>query len=161
MELQQSLWGDGEGRSVLAALYRPVQGPGLSRAHNKRRQGEREKGGAGARAHSEPPYPLGGEASRPGPERHGEEHGRPNSLSRYCQARIPSEPGTHDVRAPEPGLARPGQRAGAYARAAVARGSARGLLGPSGRKRAWERGGARTSQGPKRPVLPAALGSRP
>lgn len=48
MELQQSLWEDGEGRSVLAAVYRPVQSPGLSRAHNKRRQGEREKGGARA-----------------------------------------------------------------------------------------------------------------
>lgn len=155
------------GETAKAAVSLP-RSTGLSRA-----QGSRvltTKGGkeSGRRAAPEPgliPSLLTHWAVRPAaPVRSATEKnmvGLTVSLSRYRQARIPSEPGTHDVRAPEPGLARAGQRAGAYARAAAARGSARGRLGPSGRKRAWERGGARTSQGPKRPVLPAALGSQP
>lgn len=80
------------------------------------------------------------------------------SLCPQGPARIPSEPGTHGVRAPEPGPARPRRRAAPYAEAAGAREGARGLLGPSGRRLPGERGGARTGQRPKRLGLDGCAG---
>lgn len=154
VELQRPLWGKGEGRGVLAAACRPVQSPKVPCVHNKRWQGEREKDGGSARAHSEPPYPLGGEAGRPGAEDRREEHGGSNCLpSPAAPEKHRERARTHGVRAPKPSLPRPGR----YAEAAGAREGARGLLGPSGRRFPGERSRVRTSSGPRRSDLAAGL----
>lgn len=158
--LQHPLRGEGEGRGALAAARRLVRRAQGSRALTTReRRGEREKGGASARAPSEPPYPLGGEASRPGPERRGGEHGGPNCQS-FPQLRGPESPGrTACVRAPASGPERPARRAAPYAGAAGARGGARGLLGPRGR--GLRGAGREPASALKGRVWPAALGSQP
>lgn len=142
VELQRPIWGEGEGRNALAAACRPVQSPGLSCAHHKRRQREREKGGGSARAHSEPPYPVCGEASRPGPQRRREEHGGPNPWP------FPEAPGEN----PESRDARRARSRTRPSASGCLRGSgegARGLLGPSGRRLCRERGGARAARAVK------------
>lgn len=78
-----------------------VQSPGFSCAHHKRRHRKIGESGGSAGAHSEPPYPLGDEACRLGPERRGEEHGGPNSWP------FPAAPGENPERAWDARRARP------------------------------------------------------
>lgn len=126
VELQRPLWGKGEGRGVLAAACRPVQSPKVPCVHNKRWQGEREKDGGSARAHSEPPYPLGGEAGRPGAEDRREEHGGSNCLP------SPAAPEKHRERARDARRARPQAKPTASRSLRRSSGGARGRAGVAG-----------------------------
>lgn len=131
-ELLAAATSPGRGRRPQCPCRRLKAGPepGALVCSPPKRQGEREKGGASARAHSEPPYPLGGEASRPGPERRGEEHGGPN-----CQS-FPAAPGADPRRARDARRARSGARPSASGAASRSlrrgRGGARGRAGAAG-----------------------------
>lgn len=136
VELQRPIRGQGEGRNALAAACRPVQAQGspvLTTKEGKER-GRRAAAVLGlipsllthcvarpvARARSAAEKNMVDETLGPCPRR---------------QARIPRA-GTHDVRAPEPGLVCPV----AYAEAARARGACWGPVGGDFAGKGAERG---------------------